>query len=95
MYSHEERLRAVELYIKLGKRLKAVIRQLGYPTKNSLRAWHEEFQYSGDLQASFVRRKSKYSDEQKSVAIGHYIDHGRCFAFLRLPRPTHDDGLSS
>jgi transposase-like protein len=37
MYSYEERLRAVELYIKLGKRLKAVIRQLGYPTKNSLR----------------------------------------------------------
>ena len=40
MYSYEVRLRAVELYIKLGKRLKAVIRQLGYPTKNSLRAWH-------------------------------------------------------
>ena len=83
MYSYEERLRAVELYIKLGKRPKAVIRQLGYPTKNSLKAWHEVFQKSGDLQASYVRRKSKYSDEQKSVAIEHYINHGRCFAFTR------------
>ena len=83
MYSYEDRLRAVELYIKLGKRLKAVIRQLGYPTKNSLRAWHEEFQDSGDLHASFLRRTPKYSDEQKNVAIEHYIDHGRCFAFTR------------
>ena len=38
MYSHEERLLAVELVIKLGKRPKAVIRQLSYPTKNSLKA---------------------------------------------------------
>jgi putative transposase len=83
MYSYEERLRAVELYIKLGKRLKAVIRQLGYPTKNSLRTWHEEFQNSGDLHARFARREPKYSDEQKSVAVEHYIHHGRCFAFTR------------
>ena len=83
MYSYEERLRAVELYIRLGKRPKVVICQLGYPTKNSLRAWHEEFQNSGDLHASFVRRKQKYSDEQKSVAFEHYIDHGCCFAFTR------------
>ena len=36
MYSYEDRVRAVELYIKLGKRIAATIRQLGYPTKNSL-----------------------------------------------------------
>ena len=30
MYSHADRLRAVDLYIKLGKRVKATIRQLGY-----------------------------------------------------------------
>ena len=28
------------LYIKLGMRVRATIRQLGYPTKNSLKAWH-------------------------------------------------------
>lgn len=31
MYSYEDRIRAVKLYIKLGKRLRATIRQLGYP----------------------------------------------------------------
>ena len=29
MYSYADRIRAVELYIKLGKRIKATIRQLG------------------------------------------------------------------
>ncbi|MES2950469.1 MAG: hypothetical protein V4858_18140 [Pseudomonadota bacterium] len=30
MYSYEQRIRAVKLYIQLGKRLRATIRQLGY-----------------------------------------------------------------
>lgn len=42
MYSYEERMRAVELYIKLGKRLRATIRELGYPTKNALKGWYGE-----------------------------------------------------
>lgn len=29
MYSYEDRIRAVELYIKLGNRVRATIRQLG------------------------------------------------------------------
>ena len=38
--SCEDRIRAAKLYIKLGKRLGATIRQLGYPTKNSLIGWY-------------------------------------------------------
>jgi transposase InsO family protein len=30
VYSYEDRIRAVELYIKLGKRVRPTIRQLGY-----------------------------------------------------------------
>jgi hypothetical protein len=37
MYWYEEKLRAVELCIKLGKRVKADIRQLVYPTENALK----------------------------------------------------------
>ena len=37
MYSYEDRIRAVELYIKLGKRSAATIRQLGYPTRKALK----------------------------------------------------------
>lgn len=40
MYSYEDRIRAVRLYLKLGKRIRATIRQLGYPTKNSAYRHH-------------------------------------------------------
>ena len=36
MYSYEERLRAVKLYIKFGKRVQATVRELGYPMKTTL-----------------------------------------------------------
>ena len=35
MDSYEDRIQAVELYIKFGKRIRPTIRQLGYQTKNS------------------------------------------------------------
>jgi putative transposase len=38
MYSYDDRLRAVRLYIKLGHRVGLTIRQLGYPTKNALKS---------------------------------------------------------
>jgi len=43
MYSYADRFRAVKLYIRLGRRLNATIRQLGYPTKNALRDWYREY----------------------------------------------------
>jgi putative transposase len=43
MYSYEDRLRAVELYIKLGKCVRLTIRQLGYPTKNALKGWYQAY----------------------------------------------------
>ena len=47
MYSYEARIRAAELYIKLGKRVRPTIRQLGYPTKSSLKGWYNEYQRVG------------------------------------------------
>ena len=54
MYSYEERQRAVKLYIKLGKRVQATIRELGYPTKNALKGWHREYQRLQDLPIRIV-----------------------------------------
>lgn len=42
MYSYEDRIRAVELYIKLGKRVAETI-QLGYPTENALKSGVSSF----------------------------------------------------
>jgi len=44
MYSYEDQIRAVDLYIELRKRVRPTIRRLGYPTKNSLKGWYNEYQ---------------------------------------------------
>ena len=80
MYSYEDRIRAVRLYIELGKRTGATIRQLGYPTKNALKSWHRKYEQGRDLPMGYARSKPKYSDEQKKVAVRHYLDNGRCLA---------------
>lgn len=77
MYSYEDRIRAVKLYIKLGKRVRVTIRQLGYPTKNALKSWHREYAQRLDLRASYARQP-KYSQTQKELAVKHYLEHGRC-----------------
>ena len=81
MYSYEERIRAVKLYIKLGKRTGPTIRQLGYPTKNSLKDWYREYERDRDLQVVYTRSRLKYTAEQIQVAVQHYLDHDRCIAY--------------
>lgn len=80
MYSYSDRLRAVELYIRLGKRVKATIRQLGYPTKNALKRWYREYEQRRDLCVRYPARTPKYSDEQKQAALEHYRTHDRCIS---------------
>ena len=80
MYSYEDRIRAVKLFIKLGKRTASTIRQLGFPTKNALKSWCREYERSRDLQVVYVRSRQKYSDERKRAAVQHYLDHDRCIA---------------
>jgi putative transposase len=79
MYSYEDRLRAVRLYIKLGKRVGLTIRQLGYPTKNALKSWHREYELHLGLPAGYVRLP-KYSQAQKKRAVEHYLEHGCCLS---------------
>jgi putative transposase len=67
MYSYEDRIRAIRLYVKLGKRTAATIQQLGYPTKNAVKSSHRELERCCNLEEGYVRSKSKYSNEQKTA----------------------------
>ena len=91
MFSYEDRLRAVRLYIKLGKRVGLTIRQLGYPTENALKSWHREYEKRHDLPAGYVRQPM-YSQAQRDRAVVHYLDHGRCIAatIKSLGYPSRD-----
>lgn len=80
MYSYADTRRAVEFYLRLGKRLNATIRQLGYPTKNALRGWYREYVQHLDLRIQPVARTPKYSESQKQAALEHYLTHDRCIS---------------
>ena len=71
MYSYEDRIRAVKLYIKFGKRTGPTIRQLGYPTKNALKGWYREHERGRDLRAGYARATQKYSVQQIQTAVQH------------------------
>ena len=79
MYCYEDRLRAVKLYIKYDCCEANAIRELGYPSRKMLKRWYKEYIEAGEVQRN-LRKKSKYSHEQKKKAVDHYLDHGRCIS---------------
>jgi transposase InsO family protein/transposase-like protein len=82
MYSYEQRIKAVELYIKYGRSAAATVRELGYPSKKNLRRWHAIYIRTGGLPERSAP-KPKYSQAQKQAAVQHYLTHGRCLARTR------------
>lgn len=69
MYSYEQRMEAVELYLQYDKSAYAVIRDLGYPSFNMLKLWYREFLENGNLHRK-SRLQKGYTAEEKKVAIG-------------------------
>lgn len=79
MYSREEKIRAVELFIRYDLSPASVIRELGYPCRATLYAWHEEYLANGcDIPS--VNNHRRYTEEQRRAAVDHFFEHGRCLA---------------
>jgi len=76
VYSYEERIRAVELYIKYDLSAADTIRELGYPSYKMLVRWYREYQETGRLHESH-NRTSLYSQHQMEDAVKYYLEHGR------------------
>lgn len=81
MYSYEERKKAVDLYIKYGKRASTVIRELGYPDRHVLVLWYKDLLEKGKIEVPDFTGRSPYSEEEKQKAITFYIEHGRNLKF--------------
>ena len=64
MYTYEQRMKAVELYIKYEHRVTAVLREQGHPHPNFLARWYKEYMENGDLKQGY-ERGHKYLQEQK------------------------------
>jgi len=75
MYSYEDRIKAIALYIRNDLRLTDTVRMLGYPNKRMLRRWYKEYLETGNLHEKYIRHQ-KYSQDQKELAVEHYFEHG-------------------
>lgn len=70
VYSLEDRMKAVELYVKSRGGSAAVRRELGYPSKRALKLWVGEHETAGVLRVERCGiRRPKYSEEQKQAAV--------------------------
>ena len=76
MYSYEDRLRAVLLYIKYGKRTAAVIRELDYPSRKNLPRWYRAYAQMGNLPRRSLP-KPRYTPEQKEAAVSPWLSQSR------------------
>ena len=76
MYTYEQRMAAVKLYIKYYHKASAVIRELGYPDRHMLVKWFEEYESTGDLHQKILRSE-KYTEDQKQTALQFYQEHCR------------------
>jgi putative transposase len=76
LYSYEDRLRAIALYIHYDHASATTVRELRYPSRKALHRWYREYEQSGDLHSEY-RKKPEYSARQKQAAVEHYFEHGR------------------
>lgn len=75
MYSYEDRMRAVKLYINYDLHEAATIRELGYPNRKMIVQWYKEYIQTGQLH-EWSKKKSKYSEQQRKIAVSYYLEHG-------------------
>jgi len=59
----------VDHYLKRGKCYRRTIRQLGYPTRDTLRKWVEEI---APDQSKIYQRRVEYTQEQKIEAVAGF-----------------------
>lgn len=62
MFSYEERIKAVKLLIQYDLSYSTVIRELGYPSRESLWNWYNEYSQYGELHQDFIKQP-KFTEE--------------------------------
>ena len=77
MYSYEERIKAIQLFIQYDCSPSAVIHELGYPSRGMLYNWYKEYLETGALRSDDKLGHAKYSKEQRKQAVEYFLEHGR------------------
>ena len=66
MYSYEDRMRAVELYIQFDLQAEKTARALGYASARNIQRWYKEHKEAGALHKTISGEK-KYSDQLRDA----------------------------
>ena len=82
MHSYEDRIRAVELYYRYGKKASVVVMELGYPSTKQLGRWVRIYEEKGDLPRE-LKPRERYSRAHKISDIEHYFTHSGCLSYTR------------
>ena len=95
MYSFEEKMKAVNLYIKYHHKAAPVIRELGYPDRHMLAKWYKQYEATGTLPKK-VEGRQKFTEQQKQIALQYYWEHGQSIActIRYLGYPTYAFSLN-
>ena len=76
MYTYEQRMRAVSMYLSGKYSCNDIIKELGYPScRQSILNWCEDYQRDGNLPQNF-EKETKYPVEEKIAAINFFYEHG-------------------
>ena len=78
----EEKIRAIELYFKYGKKLTPVVRELGYPSKINLQCGIRSWDAGGGAKNPFVIGTTTQMCKSR-LPVEHYLDHC-CLAFTSI-----------
>ena len=66
MYSYEERMEAVQIYIKYDLSAADTIMELGYPNFNMLRRWYKDYVETGALHKKCRTRHRCTQEEMRN-----------------------------
>ena len=73
-YTDEQKLAAIKAYLRNNKNALKTVKELGYPTTNSLISWYR--QYKPEPITKPQRQLRRYSDEEKKKATDLYFKNG-------------------
>lgn len=76
-------MRAAEFYLRYDWSAAAVINELGYSNRHTLRLRYREFVENGDLSRE---RRRRYDGLQKRATVDHFFDHARTVRQLGYPK---------
>ena len=80
MYSAEQRKLAIETYIKFDLSAADTVAELGYPARQSLRAWYKDYLEHGEARPPKRQREPKFTLGMRQAAVDHCLAHGRGLA---------------